>query len=242
MDGSSALTEYSYVVKNVEDLEKVPKSSSGDLAVVLNVTLDIEGSQIRQPVIYTLVDVDNVLQWQQLKNEMGGFAKLSTLFFGNTYIDGETQRGFSLFVLDMSKEEKYSSIYPFEFSALTINKGTSSQKFTGLTPITIDIPDAYSKTESDNKYVAKSGYVAYTQDEKTKLNGIESGAQKNPTSLKNPNKLTITVNGSATEYDGSEVKNITITIPDITALTQELNTLKTTVSQLEEKVNQLSGQ
>ena len=50
----------------------------------------------------------------------------------------------------------------------------------------------------------------FTNDLKTKLEGIETGAQKNPTSLKNPNKLKFEgiVSG---EYDGSN--EVTINIP-----------------------------
>lgn len=45
--------------------------------------------------------------------------------------------------------------------------------------------------------------------DKTKLDGIEAGAQKNPTSLKNPYKLTLTGAVSAT-YDGSAAVSVTI--------------------------------
>ena len=54
----------------------------------------------------------------------------------------------------------------------------------------------------------------YTATEKTKLAGIEAGAQVNPSALKNPYKLTIDEGGTSKEYDGSSA--ISITIPAYT--------------------------
>ena len=158
--------------------------------------------------------------------------------YSSIYMTTTTIKGLRLYGLDVKDSDmKYLAIYP--------------------------ITESYSKIESDNRYVAKSGYVAYSQAEKDKLSAIESGAQKNPTSLKNPNKLTITVNGSATEYDGSEVKNVSITVPAATTIENSLTSTSTTnalsanqgkalndlitqltnkITTLEEKVNQLSGQ
>ena len=51
----------------------------------------------------------------------------------------------------------------------------------------------------------------FTATEKTKLSGIEAGAQKNPTALPNPAALSFTGAASAT-YDGSEA--VTIEIPN----------------------------
>lgn len=74
---------------------------------------------------------------------------------------------------------------------------------------------------SENKLDAdliEDGVVnkVYTSDEKTKLAGIESGAQVNPQSLKNPYSLNINEAGINKEYDGSEA--ISISIPNITNL------------------------
>lgn len=158
--------------------------------------------------------------------------------YSSIYMTTTTIKGLRLYGLDVKDSDMtYLAIYP--------------------------ITESYSKTESDNRYVAKSGYVAYSQAEKDKLSTIESGAQKNPTSLKNPNKLTITVNGNATEYDGSEVKNVSITIPAATTVENNLTSSSTTnalsanqgkalndlitnltskITTLEEKLNQLSGE
>lgn len=169
-----------------------------------------------------------------------GLVNPYAIVYANVYFDSSIHYGFRAYGLnsDLSSNLTYVQIYPA-------------------------VVDAYTKSESDSKYVAKSGYVAYTQDEKTKLNGIESGAQKNPASLKNPNKLTITVNGSTTEYDGSEVKSVSITVPAATTVENSLASTSTTsalsanqgkalndlitnltskITALEEKVNQLSGQ
>lgn len=74
---------------------------------------------------------------------------------------------------------------------------------------------------SENKLDAdliENGVVnkVYTTTEKTKLEGIESGAQVNPQALKNPYKLNINEAGTTKEYDGSEA--ISIFIPSITNL------------------------
>ncbi len=55
--------------------------------------------------------------------------------------------------------------------------------------------------------------------DKKKLDGIASGAQVNPTSLKNPNALTIQLNGTSQEaYDGSAEKTVSITPKGIGAV------------------------
>jgi len=54
----------------------------------------------------------------------------------------------------------------------------------------------------------------YTATEKTKLSGIETGAQVNPSALKNPYSLSIDEGGTTKTYDGSVA--VSITIPSIT--------------------------
>lgn len=49
----------------------------------------------------------------------------------------------------------------------------------------------------------------YTTDDKNKLNAIEAGAQKNPSTLPNPNKIKFTGAVSA-EYDGSTLVEVRI--------------------------------
>ena len=39
---------------------------------------------------------------------------------------------------------------------------------------TVDLSGYYTKTETDSKYVAKQGYVEFTQDEKNKLSGLNN--------------------------------------------------------------------
>lgn len=48
---------------------------------------------------------------------------------------------------------------------------TSSEE--NANPVTVYL-DAYSKNEADGKFVAKEGYIAYTQDEKDKLAGLSN--------------------------------------------------------------------
>ena len=74
------------------------------------------------------------------------------------------------------------------------------------------IPTTTSELTNDSNFVSDSNYVHtdnnYTTTEKNKLAGIESGAQKNPTTLPNPYGLTIKQNGVQQGYydGGSEVE------------------------------------
>lgn len=74
------------------------------------------------------------------------------------------------------------------------------------------IPTTTSELTNDSNFVSDSNYVHtdnnYTTTEKNKLAGIESGAQKNPTTLPSPYGLTIKQNGVQQGYydGGSEVE------------------------------------
>ena len=70
--------------------------------------------------------------------------------------------------------------------------GYSSGSYDGSTAKSITIPNNTDQLENGAGFITSSSI---------------------PTSLPNPQKLTITVNGTKTEYDGSSAKSLTLTIP-----------------------------
>ena len=77
-----------------------------------------------------------------------------------------------------------------------------------------------TKQYVDNALDGKAGTAEATQSaaglmsaaDKAKLDGIERGANKTtvPTSLKNPNALTIKIGSTTVTYDGSTAQTVTI--------------------------------
>lgn len=115
-------------------------------------------------------------------------------------------------------------------STLTTTVNGKADKATTLSGY--GITNAYTKTETNNllanKVDKETGKVLssndFTDEEKTKLAGIQEGAQVNPTSLKNPYSLTIKTNGtSQAAYDGSATKTVNITASNVGALASDGN-------------------
>lgn len=73
-----------------------------------------------------------------------------------------------------TKSELETAIGNVDFSALA----TKEEVTEGLA-LKADASNVYTKSDVDTNFVAKDGYVAYTEAEKTKLSGIAEGAEVN---------------------------------------------------------------
>ena len=73
-----------------------------------------------------------------------------------------------------TKAELEEAIGNVDFSTLA-----TKEELTNGLAVKADASVVYTKDEADEKYVAKEGYVAFSQDEKNKLAGIAEGAEVN---------------------------------------------------------------
>ena len=165
-DNASDILYVSYICTTKADADSVlVKLDIDDKVLVIENNI---------PVIYVVAEQEDAQQLVQDNSAV-------QLIYSDKFVESQVERiefriyGFIVKSTgDETSEVELNLIYPTNIRKLTLNKGTSSTVFTGLEDKTVDIPDAYTKTESDNKYVAKSGYVAYSDAEKTKLAALDS--------------------------------------------------------------------
>lgn len=97
-------------------------------------------------------------------------------------------------------------------SAVVVTNVDSALSATSTNPVENKVITSALESKAGTEVATESTNGLMSKEDKTKLDGVEAGANKTivPTALKNPNALTIKIGSTTVTYDGSAAQTVTI--------------------------------